>query len=39
MIDLTATVSEKNTEGVLGGTTEGHVNWAAPASPTGAKGN
>lgn len=37
VIDLTTTVNGKNTEGVLGGTTEGRVNWTAPAAPTGAK--
>ena len=37
MIDLTASVSAKNTEGVLGGTTAGNLSWTAPASPQGAQ--
>ena len=37
VVDLTATVSAKNTEGVLGGTTDGHVSWTSPTSPAGAR--
>jgi len=37
VIDLTATVNARNTEGVLGGTTAGNISWTAPASPAGAR--
>jgi hypothetical protein len=37
VIDLTPTVSGKNTEGVLKGTTAGSIRWTAPASPAGAQ--
>jgi hypothetical protein len=37
VIDLTPTVTAKNTEGVLGGTTAGNLRWTAPTSPAGAQ--
>jgi hypothetical protein len=37
VIDLTSTVSAKNTEGVLGGTTAGSLHWKAPDSLAGAQ--
>ena len=37
VIDLMATVSGRNTEGVLGGTKADNVSWTAPASPAGAQ--
>ena len=36
-IDLTAMVTAKNTEGVLGGTSSGELQWTAPATPAGAQ--
>ncbi len=36
-IELTPTVTAKNTAGVLGGTSAGDLNWMAPASPAGAQ--
>ncbi len=36
-IDLTPTVTGKNTSGVLGGTTAGSIRWTAPASPAAAQ--
>jgi hypothetical protein len=37
VIDLTQTVTGKNTNGVLGGTTAGNIRWTAPSSPAGAQ--
>lgn len=37
VIDLTPTVSAKNTEGILGGTTAGNIRWTAPASSAAAQ--
>jgi alpha-L-rhamnosidase len=37
MIDLTASVTGKNTEGVLGGTSAGNIGWTAPSSPPSAQ--
>ncbi len=37
VIDLTAQVTTKNTEGILGGTSSGALQWQAPASPAGAQ--
>ncbi len=36
-IDLTATVTGKNADGVLGGTSAGEVRWTAPTTPAGAQ--
>ncbi len=36
-VDLTSTVTGKNTAGVVGGTTAGELRWNAPASPAGAQ--
>lgn len=35
VIDRSSTVSARNTEGVLGGTTVGNLRWTAPKSPIG----
>ncbi|MCF6376343.1 hypothetical protein L2K70_01855 [Nocardioides KLBMP 9356] len=35
-IDLTSTLTGTNTSGYNGGSTSGHLNWTAPASPAGA---
>ena len=37
VIDLTATVTGKNTDGVIGGTTAGELHWTAPTTPAGAQ--
>ena len=37
VIDLTATVTGRNTAGVLGGTSAGDIRWTAPSSPAGAQ--
>ncbi len=37
VVDLTPTVTGKNTAGVLGGTTAGRLQWSAPPSPAGAQ--
>ena len=37
VVDLTSTVTGKNTAGVLGGTTAGQLQWTAPPSPAGAQ--
>ena len=37
VLDLTPTVTAKNTEGVLGETTSGNLRWTAPTSPAGAQ--
>ncbi len=37
MIDLTPSVTGRNTEGVLGGTSAGSIRWTAPSSPPGAQ--
>ncbi len=37
LIDLTSSVTGKNTAGVLGGTSAGDIRWTAPASPSGAQ--
>jgi hypothetical protein len=36
-IDLTSTVTGRNTAGLVGGTTAGDIRWTAPASPAGAQ--
>lgn len=36
-VDLTPTVTAKNTAGVLGGTSAGDLTWSAPATPAGAQ--
>ena len=37
VLDLTSTVTAKNTAGILEGTTAGDIRWTAPASPAGAQ--
>ncbi len=37
VIDLTSSVTGRNTAGFLGGTTAGQLRWQAPASPAGAQ--
>ncbi len=37
VVDLTAMVTAKNTDGVLGGTSAGELRWEAPATPAGAQ--
>ena len=37
VVDLTSLVSGKNSAGITGGTTTGHLRWSAPASPPDSK--
>jgi hypothetical protein len=37
VIDLTAMLTDKNSDGVLGGTTAGKLRWTVPAQPAGAQ--
>ncbi|MFN7929000.1 MAG: glycosyl hydrolase [Blastocatellia bacterium] len=37
LIDLTATVTGKNKDGIVGGTTAGELQWTPPATPAGAQ--
>lgn len=37
LIDLTSSVTARNTAGVLGGTSAGDIRWTAPPSPAGAQ--